>query len=253
MRRADRLFQITQILRNKRLVTARQLAERLEVSERTIYRDIQDLSLSGVPIESEAGVGYMLRHTLDVPPIMFNSDELEALILGVKMISAWSGNNLACFAKSALDKIEAVIPEELKKHLDESKLFVPNFSSPSQHESNFDLLRQSINQKNVININYHKLNGEHSNRELCPLGLYFWGKVWTLVAWCQLRKSFRAFRIDRISDIKISKTSIPQIDGQRLEDYIQIQKSLYQNSQEMQDSRSLDLYPGSLNIDMKNK
>ena len=240
MRRADRLFQITQILRNKRLVTAKQLAERLEVSERTIYRDVQDLSLSGVPIESEAGVGYMLRHSLDIPPIMFDADELEAMILGVKMITAWSGNELAKSAHSALDKIEAVLPSELKKHLETSKLFVPTFAIPNKHKDNFETLRQAINRKKVINIDYHKLNGEKSSRELCPLGLYYWGKVWTLVAWCQLRQAFRAFRVDRILKIITSDTPIPEVEGQSLDDYIAIQRALYRQQKDWDENQKYD-------------
>jgi len=240
MRRADRLFQITQILRNKRLVTAKQLAERLEVSERTIYRDIQDLSLSGVPIESEAGVGYMLRHSLDIPPIMFDADELEAMILGVKMITAWSGNELAQSAQSALDKIEAVIPPELKKNLESSKLFVPTFAIPNQHRNNFEQLRQAINNKLMVDIDYHKLNGEKSSRELSPLGLYYWGKVWTLVAWCELRQAFRAFRVDRIDDIRSTDKSIPDIEGRSLDDYITIQRALYQQQKEWDKPRPND-------------
>lgn len=231
MRRADRLFQITQILRNKRLVTAKQLAERLEVSERTIYRDMQDLSLSGVPIESEAGIGYMLRHSLDIPPIMFNPDELEAILLGVKMIKAWSGNELAQSAESALDKIEGVLPPELKQAIHSSKLFVPNFVIPQQHQNNFELLRKAINQNTTINIEYRKLNGEKSSRTIGPLGLYYWGKVWTLVAWCELRNAFRVFRVDRILKIALLDTTNVPIDGRSLDDYIAIQKALHEKYQ----------------------
>ncbi|TQV72321.1 YafY family transcriptional regulator [Aliikangiella marina] len=240
MRRADRLFQITQILRNKRLVTAKQLAERLEVSERTIYRDIQDLSLSGVPIESEAGVGYMLRHSLDIPPIMFDADELEAMILGVKMITAWSGNELAKSALSALDKIEAVIPPELRTNLQNSKLFVPTFAIPNQHKANFESLRQAINNKRQVLVDYQKLNGEHSQRALSPLGLYYWGKVWTLVAWCHLRNAFRVFRIDRMSQIEPSNTPIADVKGQSLDDYIAIQKAIYEKENHFDESMAYD-------------
>ncbi|TQV88111.1 helix-turn-helix transcriptional regulator [Aliikangiella coralliicola] len=238
MRRADRLFQITQILRNKRLVTAKQLSERLEVSERTIYRDIQDLSLSGVPIESEAGVGYMLRHSLDIPPIMFDADELEAILLGVKMIKAWSGNELGQSAESALDKIEAVLPQELKTHLSSSKLFVPNFSIPNRHKNNFEALRQAINKKNIVKVDYQKLNGEFSTRDLCPLGMYYWGKIWTLVAWCQLRDSFRAFRVDRIMTINTTGEKFRDADGKSLDDYIEIQKALYKQQKEWDENQN---------------
>lgn len=227
MRRADRLFQITQLLRNRRLITAKQLSERLEVSERTIYRDIQDLSLSGVPVEGEPGFGYRLRHSLDIPPIMFNEDEIEALILGVKMITAWSGNELAQSARSALDKIEAVLPAELKQTIESSKLFAPSFVIPKQHRTNFEALRLAINHNQIITIEYHKLNDQKSTRELYPLGLYYWGKVWTLVAWCQLRNAFRVFRVDRITQLTNTREKFVLQKGQTLEDYINIQKALY--------------------------
>ena len=240
MRRADRLFQITQILRNKRLVTAKQLADRLEVSERTIYRDIQDLSLSGVPIESEAGVGYMLRHSLDIPPIMFDADELEAIVLGVKMITAWSGNQLDKSAKSALEKIEAVIPKELKDNIETSRLFVPTFAIPNQHKANFETLRQSINNRVIVKVTYKKLNGEISKRELWPLGMYYWGKVWTLVAWCELREAYRAFRVDRMQSIVSLDKNYSEVDGRSLDDYIAIQKALYREHQDWNEKQSYE-------------
>ena len=150
MRRADRLFQIVQILRNKRLVTAKTLAERLEVSERTIYRDIQDLSLSGVPVEGEAGVGYMLRHSIDIPPIMFTSDEIEALVVGARMVKTWAGIELGYSAQSALDKITAVIPAELRTKIEDSKLFSLRFDQRQDLDINLDICRKSIDGKRLL-------------------------------------------------------------------------------------------------------
>ncbi len=111
MRRADRLFQIVQSLRGGRLVTARQLSERLEVSERTIYRDVADLVGSGVPVEGEAGVGYILRDGFDLPPLMFTRDEIVALVAGARLIRAWGGQDMARAAEEALVKITAFLPE----------------------------------------------------------------------------------------------------------------------------------------------
>jgi len=227
MRRADRLFQITQILRNRRMVTAKQLAERLEVSERTIYRDMQDLSLSGVPLEGEAGVGYMLRHSLDIPPIMFDAEELEALVLGVRMIKTWSDKQLGIAAASALDKIEAVIPDELKNHLTNSRLFVPNFEVTEQHKLNFELVRKAINRLEILEVDYLALDQTLTSRQLSPLGLYYWGKVWTLVAWCHLRSAFRVFRVDRMQKISNTKERFESLD-----DYVAIQKARYASYKE---------------------
>ena len=125
MRRADRLFQIIQILRRKKLVRARDLAEKLEVSERTIYRDIRDLVGSGVPIDGEAGVGYVLRKGYDLPPLMFNERELEALVLGARIIESWTDPEMAESAANVIAKIEAVIPEELRSHMAQTALLAP--------------------------------------------------------------------------------------------------------------------------------
>src|ERR1700760_82234 len=125
MRRADRLFRIVQMLRSGRLRTAAALAERLEVSERTIYRDVRDLQLAGQPIEGEAGVGYTLRREFDLPPLMFPQEEITALVLGARMVQAWGGVEAAKAARSALARIEAVLPEELAARLDRIALFAP--------------------------------------------------------------------------------------------------------------------------------
>ncbi len=111
MRRADRLFQIVQHLRSGRLVTARGLAERLEVSVRTVYRDVADLQATGVPIEGEAGVGYVMREGFDLPPLMFTRDEVVAVVAGARIVRAWGGAAMARAAEEALVKIEAVLPE----------------------------------------------------------------------------------------------------------------------------------------------
>ncbi len=220
MRRADRLFQIVQILRNKRLVTAHDLAERLEVSERTIYRDIQDLSLSGVPVEGETGVGYHLRYSLDIPPIMFDADELEALVLGMRIIKVWGGSELGNSAQSALDKIQAVIPEELKNHIDDSKLFALGFGRREDLETTLDTCRHAIDGFKYISIHYKRADGMLSQREVKPLGLFFWGNVWTLTGWCHLRKAFRNFRLDRIQQLEVMEKQFKEQKGQRLDDYI---------------------------------
>ncbi len=220
MRRADRLFQIVQILRNKRLVTAKMLAERLEVSERTIYRDIQDLSLSGIPVEGEAGVGYMLRHTLDIPPIMFTAEEIEALVIGARMIKTWGGKELASSTQSALDKITEVIPAELKENIEKSKLFSIRFSEREDIDITLDICRKAVNLKHFLSFNYCRADGEYSTRRIRPLGLYFWGNVWTLAGWCELRDDFRNFRLDRIQKIKFENDSFVDEQGQSLADFI---------------------------------
>src|SRR2546429_1938300 len=125
MRRADRLFRIVRILRGGRLQTARMLAQKLEVSERTIYRDIGDLQASGMPIEGEAGVGYTLRRDLDLPPLMFTRDELTALVLGARLVRAWGGAASPVAAHPALQPIQAVLPADLRERLDSLLMYAP--------------------------------------------------------------------------------------------------------------------------------
>lgn len=219
MRRADRLFQLVQILRNKRLVTARELAERLEVSERTIYRDIQDLSLSGVPIEGEAGVGYHLRYSLDIPPLMFTAAEIEALVVGARILKAWGGSELGSSAQSVLDKVHAVIPAELHHHLEASKLFAPRFGLREDLETTLDVCRNAIARQRYLHLAYQRADGTPSEREVKPLGLFFWGNVWTLAGWCELRGSFRNFRLDRMGHLQVLDKTFAELPGQRLADF----------------------------------
>src|ERR1700761_1261020 len=133
MRRADRLFRIVQMLRSGRLKTAAALAERLQVSERTIYRDVRDLQLAGQPIEGEAGGGYTLRREFDLPPLMFTPEELTALVLGARLVQAWGGAESVNAAKAALARIEAVLPAELAARLDGIMYFAPDFQMPKAH------------------------------------------------------------------------------------------------------------------------
>ena len=125
MRRADRLFEIIQRLRRRRVVTAGSLAEQFNVSERTIYRDISDLIASKVPIEGAAGIGYSLRKGYDLPPLMFSENELEALVFGARMVQNWSDVELGCAADAALSKIENVLPAHLHRMLDDRSLWAP--------------------------------------------------------------------------------------------------------------------------------
>ena len=199
MRRADRLFQIVQHLRGGRLTTAAGLAERLEVSERTIYRDIADLIGSGVPIDGEAGVGYLMREGFDLPPLMFTRDEIVALTAGARLIRAWGGASMAAAAEEALVKIRAVLPEDARDRA--ASVQVHAFQMPELDDatrSRLDDLEAAIENRTRLDIRYRTEDGTESERIIRPLGLWFWGKVWTLVAWCELRTDFRMFRADRI-------------------------------------------------------
>ena len=220
MRRADRLFEIVQILRGRRLTTARYLAERLSVSERTIYRDVQDLSLSGVPILGEAGVGYALKKGFDLPPLMFNYDEVEALLIGARMASAYGGKELAMSAVRAMEKIAAVLPENRRAALETTQVFVPDFHVDKSVAARFETLRQAIKARQFVSISYVTEDTRASQRDLRPLALHFWGERWTLAAWCELRQAFRMFRLDRMHELKTRNMTFRDEPGKTIADFL---------------------------------
>jgi predicted DNA-binding transcriptional regulator YafY len=198
MRRADRLFRIVNLLRQGRVVTAARLAEKLQVCERTVYRDVRDLQLSGTPIEGEPGIGYTLRRDFDLPPLMFTAKELTALVLGARLVQAWGGAESVGAAQAAIQRIEAVIPPEMRDRLDAIQMYAPGFRMKAAERERLDLLHAACVERRPVSIAYVKEDGEASKRVVRPLGLYFWSGVWTLVAWCEMRDDFRMFRLDRI-------------------------------------------------------
>lgn len=216
MRRADRLFQIVQYLRGGRLLTARTLSERLEVSERTIYRDIADLVGSGVPIEGESGVGYLMRSGYDLPPLMFNREEIVALVAGARMIRAWGGAAMAQAAEEALVKIDAVLPVDEQDRAKSIQIHARNMPIMTNEVRNLiDQIERAVDARQTLLLNYVDRDDQQTKRPVHPLGLWFWGKVWTLVAWCELRDDFRVFRLDRITGFVKQGQFTPQ-NGQTL-------------------------------------
>jgi len=220
MRRADRLFQIVQNLHPKRIITAKKLAEILEVSERTIYRDMQDLTLSGIPITGEAGHGYRLLKGFQLPPLMFTEEEVEALLLGARMVRAWTDKDLASAAHQALLKIEHVIPDKLKPHLERNDMIVPDFPMEGQASEQLKIIRKAIRQLNKVTLEYTRADGQQSKRIIHPLGLFYWGKVWTVVGWCEMRDAFRHFRLDRMATCNLHQQQYTIIAGRSLQDYL---------------------------------
>lgn len=219
MRRADRLFQIVQHFRGGRLVTAQMLGKRLEVSERTIYRDIADLQSSGVPIDGEAGVGYIMREGFDLPPLMFTRDEIVALVAGARMVRAFGGAAMARAAEEALVKIAAVLPDSEKARIDKTEIHSPKWVVSDADRSAIDRIDRAIEDRDVLTIDYKDETGSASARDVRPLGLWFWGRVWTLVAWCEMRGDFRTFRIDRIAEIHPAGRKFKPERGKLLADF----------------------------------
>jgi predicted DNA-binding transcriptional regulator YafY len=222
MRRADRLFRIVSLLRSGRMMTGAQLAERLQISQRTLYRDVSDLQRTGTPIEGETGVGYTLRRNGHIPPMHFTPDELTSLVLGARMASAWGSDATAASANDALLKIEAALPPEHRSRVDRVLLFAPRFSHPAQMKKLLDRLHGACTDLLVTRFGYTNEAGLESERAVHPLGLYFWGNRWTLVAWCRLRNDFRHFRLDRMREVALSDEHFTSKRGQRLSDFLRI-------------------------------
>ena len=220
MRRADRLFRIVSLLRSGRMLTGAQLAERLQISSRTLYRDVADLQRTGTPITGEAGVGYTLRRDDHLPPMHFTPDEMTALVLGARMAGAWGSESTQIAANDALVKIEAALPAEHRSRVDRVLLFAPAFSHPARTRKLLDRMHNACADRRVLRFGYTDEAGRDTERAVHPLGLFFWGNRWTLVAWCRRRDDFRHFRLDRMREVAVSEEVFVTRRGQRLEDFI---------------------------------
>jgi len=219
MRPADRLFQIVLLLGRGRVLTAKTLAERLEVSERTIYRDIGDLATSGVPVEGEAGVGYCLRRGYQMPPLMFDEQELQALVFGADVAKSWGDVQMGEAADRILAKVDAVLPERLRPLLSSHRLVVPDVRMSESTTRMLGEVRDAINRRTRVFLEYRDVEREPTERIVWPLALAYWGMTWTLGAWCELRQDFRNFRVDRIVATRNLRSTFPDEPGKRLEDY----------------------------------
>lgn len=219
MRRADRLFRLLLELRRGRVLTARVLAERLEVSERTIYRDVADLSSSGVPIQGEAGVGYRLSG-FDLPPLMFDREEIEALVLGARVVEGWGDKRLAAAAREAIAKIEAALPASHSRLIEETRLYVPIHGERPVEHLPLGELRQAIHQRRKVFLFYRDEGGAASERLVRPLALAFYPPTWLLAGWCELRSAFRTFRLDRCLRLELRAEIFAAEPGRTLEDYL---------------------------------
>ena len=204
MRRADRLFQIIQILRRStRPVTAAALADELEISKRTVYRDVADLIGQRVPIDGEAGLGYLLASDYDMPPLMLTPDEIEAVMLGAQWVAGHSDKILSSAARNVVAKIAAVVPEHLRPFIVEPSVGAkPSIREPKDSVDT-SLLRPAIRNGRKLRLRYRSEAGEKTERTVWPVILGYAETNRLLVAWCELRQSFRHFRTDRIIDVEI--------------------------------------------------
>jgi predicted DNA-binding transcriptional regulator YafY len=225
MRRADRLFHIIQLIRGRRLTTAAYLAQRLEVSERTIYRDVADLQFQGVPLEGEAGVGYRLGAGFDLPPMMFTQEEAKALVASVRVAQAWLDPALAQGAEDALGKIMSVLPVEARVAAEALAVYAPAGGLSDVAQRTLQTLREAVQEKRKVFINYRDLTDKASERILRPLGCFYWGKVWTLSAWCERRNDFRTFRVDRVTQVRQLDERFRDEPGRTLADLLRLNEA----------------------------
>lgn len=218
--KTERLFALLQLLREYRYpVSGQILADKLNVSLRTVYRDISALQSQGAEIEGEAGLGFQLKPGFLLPPLMFNTDELEALMLGARWVIANTDNTLQSSARSVVAKIDAILPKSKRDNFSASTMMV----GPSQHVSaNQDILnfiRQAIQQENKLDITYQDAGKASSTRIIWPIGIVFIDEMRMLIAWCELREAFRHFRLDRLSTIRKNKERYPTPRHQLIRDW----------------------------------
>ncbi|EPT7033950.1 helix-turn-helix transcriptional regulator [Cronobacter malonaticus] len=210
MTRTQRLLELLQLLRSHRYpVTAATLAERLDVSVRSIYRDIETLKMQGVEIEGSAGIGYILQSDYHLPPLMFDAHEVDALMLGLHWVMRHTDPQLEAAARNAVAKIHAILPENLAQNIRYPSLMVP----PPGNDSSLRFLadiRQAIHQRRKLELVYTDKDGAASSRLVWPIALGFFDAVRMLACWCELRQAFRHFRIDRMQRVTVSEQSCPQ-------------------------------------------
>ena len=192
MRRTDRLFEIIQILRSEsRVITAAEIAARLEVSTRTIYRDIQTLQAMRTPIEGEAGIGYLMRQGYDLPALNFSTDEIEAIVVGLSLVAQTGDRGLQKAAQQVSHKIDAIRGSLESLQVSDRGALVPAAVDP-------DMIRRAIREEQKLDIRYRDESERDSSRQVLPLAIIYYVHAMLMVAWCELRNDFRHFRVDRM-------------------------------------------------------
>ncbi|ARN81345.1 helix-turn-helix transcriptional regulator [Methylocystis bryophila] len=211
MSRSHRLLRLIEVLRrHRRPVSGAKLAFELEVSLRSIYRDVATLRAQGADIEGEAGVGYILRPGFLLPPLMFSEEEIEAVVLGASWVSSRADAPLGSAARNALAKIAAVLPPDLRIDFEATSLLIGPSTAPKDHSPHLPSLRRAVRAERKIVIRYRDEKGQDSERTLWPIALVFFDDCRIVVAWCELRKEFRHFRSDRIISIQETETRYPK-------------------------------------------
>ncbi len=210
MRRAERLFQIIQILRGARgPVTADAMARELETSKRTVYRDVAELLAQRVPIQGEAGMGYVLDRSFDMPPLMLTPDEIEAAVLGARLVIDRADPALSRAARDLVAKIGAVIPDHLRPFLLEPGLMTPPRSGPQPDAIDMMRVREAIRTQQKIGLRYSDEAGALTERTIWPIAVGYFESVRLIAGWCELREGFRNFRTDRVVEAAFLEDRYP--------------------------------------------
>ncbi len=220
MSRTDRLFDIIRILRDGKLHRAQDIAGRLGVSVRTIYRDMDTLTASGVPVEGERGVGYMITAAITLPPLNLTAAELEALNLGMAIVGEAADPDLKAAAQSLADKVDAVLPAQVISQADAWKFAVYPFADAARGFAHMPTLRAAIRARQKLRLTYTSRDSVVSTRVVRPLHMEYWGRVWTLTAWCELRQDHRVFRVDLIQTAEALPELFVDEPGKTLDDYV---------------------------------
>jgi len=229
MRRSDRLFDIIQRLRTARgPTTAAALAEELEVTVRTVYRDVATLQARRVPIEGAPGIGYMLRRGFDLPPLMFTTEEIEAIVVGARLVARTGDPSLHDAAESVLSKVTVVLPDALRAQLAAAPFFVSSSGAPVPESVDLSTVRQAIRDEHKLHIRYIDEKGTCSQRTIWPIAVAYYVQATLIGAWCELRQDYRHFRADRITALTVLDERYPSDNGRLMAEWL----ALRQNEQE---------------------
>jgi predicted DNA-binding transcriptional regulator YafY len=210
MRRADRLFDVIQILRTaKGPITAATIAQRMEITTRTVYRDIASLQASHVPIEGAAGIGYILRRGYDLPPLMFSTEEADAIAVGMRLLHRLRDPDLALAAERVLAKIAVILPDRIRFSVKDAPFYISEGSNRVPDHINLSDIRSAIRDRNQLRLSYQDGVGSTSDRTIWPIALVYYVDVTVLAAWCALREDYRHFRVDRMQSLTVLDDPIP--------------------------------------------
>ncbi len=226
MRRADRLFDIIQRLRTARgPMTAATLAEELEVTPRTVYRDVAVLQARRVPIEGEAGIGYVLRRGFDLPPLMFTIEEIEAIAVGARLVARTGDAGLQDAAESVLSKVTVVLPEVLREQLSSASIFVSESGAPVPERVDLSVVRQAIRDERKLHIEYMDEKGDCTQRVIWPIAVAYYVQATLICSWCELRQDYRHFRADRINALTVLEDRYPSDNGRLMAEWLALRQT----------------------------